>query len=429
MSSSSTHILDLDAFVHGVARARLGVWDWNLVTGDCIYSDSWYAMLGYAPGELQPSSDLWLELTHPDDRKNAIESGERHLRGEAPEIETELRLKRKDGTWLWVLDRGGIVERDELGRPTRMIGVQTDITKQKAAELDLERANERFRLALEASDVGIWEFDFATETSLWDSRTRQIFGLGGDDDRHTLKSWHTYLHPDDKASTEHAHESVGLDTQVIRYRIVLPSGQIRHVETFAKLVPGPHGTNRLFGTIRDVTAEMDQRAALQWAADHDGLTGLLNRTAFEDRLRTRLEAAGSNSVSVLIIDLDHFKAINDRGGHAAGDRALRQTANLLRWAVEGDDVARLGGDEFAVFVQGSVQEAEALANGILRAIEGLGTDANLSASIGVASSSGTYRSVGALIERADLACYEAKRSGRNRVSIAIGVELRADGHR
>ncbi|QYO78364.1 diguanylate cyclase [Devosia salina] len=427
MCSSSPHTLDFDAFVHGVTRARLGVWDWDLVTGDCVYSDSWYAMLGYASGELQPSSELWLELTHPDDRQRAIESGERHLRGETTEIETELRLKRKDGTWLWALDRGGIIERDELGRPTRMIGVQTDITKQKAAELDLERANERFRLALDASDVGVWEVDFATETSYWDSRTREIFGLGGDGESQPLNSWHAYLHPDDKASTEHAHENVGLETQVIRYRIVLPSAQIRHVETFAKLVPVPNGANRVIGTIRDVTVETDQRAALQWAADHDGLTGLLNRTAFKQRLRVSLAAAGANPVCVLIIDLDHFKAINDQGGHAAGDRALCQTANVLRWAVEGEDVARLGGDEFAAIVQGSVQEAETLANGIRRSIEGFGTDTKLSASIGVAGSSPTNRSASALIKSADLACYQAKRSGRNRVATAEGAVLRAEG--
>lgn len=97
------------------------------------------------------------------------------------------------------------------------------------------------------------------------------------------------------------------------------------------------------------------------------------------------------------------------------------------WALENDDVARLGGDEFAVFLQCSVQEGETLATGIRRSIERLGTDAKMSASIGIAGSLETSRSASAFIERADRACYEAKRSGRNRVATADGTVLRAEG--
>ncbi|TIR65898.1 MAG: PAS domain S-box protein, partial [Mesorhizobium sp.] len=92
-------------------RAQLGLWDWNLATGDCYYSPTWWKMLGYAEGELD-TSDLWLKLTHPDDCERALASGDRHIAGDTESIETELRLKHKDGRWVWVLDRGGIVERD-----------------------------------------------------------------------------------------------------------------------------------------------------------------------------------------------------------------------------------------------------------------------------------------------------------------------------
>ncbi|TGQ49539.1 GGDEF domain-containing protein, partial [Mesorhizobium sp. M1C.F.Ca.ET.212.01.1.1] len=94
-------------------------------------------------------------------------------------------------------DRGGIVERDANGHPIRLMGVQTDISKQKAAEAEREQVSVRFRLALAASGTGIWHHDIATRKSYWDTRTREIFGLVADTDEGTAELWHTYLHPDD----------------------------------------------------------------------------------------------------------------------------------------------------------------------------------------------------------------------------------------
>ncbi|RUX70852.1 PAS domain S-box protein, partial [Mesorhizobium sp. M2A.F.Ca.ET.040.01.1.1] len=154
-------------------RAHLGLWDWNLSAGDCYYSPTWSKMLGYEPGELANTPDLWLKLTHPDDRQRAQESGDRHIAGLVDSIETELRLRHKNGHWVWVLDRGGIVERDADGKPLRLMGVQTDITCQKEAEAALEQVNVRFRLALAASGTGIWHHDIGTRKTFWDARTRE----------------------------------------------------------------------------------------------------------------------------------------------------------------------------------------------------------------------------------------------------------------
>lgn len=408
--------LDIDAYLHGIVRARLGVWDWDLVTGACGYSASWFDMLGYAPDELKQTSDLWLELTHPDDRARAIESGERHLRGEADEIETEIRLKRKDGTWLWVLDRGGIVARDSDGRPTRMVGVQADISRQKEAERALQETNERFRLALEASDVGIWEFDPVSQTSFWDARTREIFGVDSGLDPQQLRTWQHYLHPEDREMAERRHDAVGTTTEVIRYRIIRDDSKVRHVETFARLA-GPLGTQRrLTGTIRDITEDVERRAALKWAAEHDGLTGLLTRATFEHHLSERLKDRERPAGTVLYIDIDHFKAINDSGGHDAGDAALRQIADVLRWTAETGLAARMGGDEFAILLDISLDAAGTLADRIIQAVRRLSANAGtaaLSASIGIAVAC-PGETVRDLLKRADQACYAAKRGGRGR---------------
>lgn len=335
--------LRADIFEQGIRRARLGVWDWDLIKDECQYSNSWFAMLGYSQGELQVSSDLWLELTHPDDRARALESGERHIRGEAEEIETELRLKHKSGHWLWVLDRGGVVERDVHGRATRVVGVQVDISRQKAVEQQLQMVNERFRTAMEATDLGLWEYDIETKRSLWDGPTRAIFGLNPEGAEQPGAFWNCFLHPEDRERTELAHGAIGAETRAIRYRIIRLDGQVRHVETFAHLVPNPDGTARLVGSIRDVTDDVRGREALAWAASHDALTGLLTRAAFEERLQCRLAATDGQPMSLLYIDLDHFKQVNDTRGHAAGDLVLREVARTLLLKAKFCDVARLGG--------------------------------------------------------------------------------------
>ncbi|MCX8281009.1 PAS domain-containing protein [Phyllobacterium sp. 0TCS1.6C] len=243
--------------------AGLGVWDSNLVTGQCYYSPTWKRMLGYRPEELGDRSDLWLTLIHPDDRLRAVESGERHVKGLSDSVETEFRLRHKDGYWVWVLDRGRVVEWDADGKPTRMIGVQTDITSQKQVESQLKFSNERVQLALDAGQIGLWEFDPATETVYWDRRMREIFGLPPGERTIARETWHELLHPDDAASAEAQIEST-LETgqpAKMRYRIVKPDGDIRHVIALARRVT--HGASTLLmGSIWDVTDEVVGAEAL-----------------------------------------------------------------------------------------------------------------------------------------------------------------------
>lgn len=407
----SSYVLD-----HGIRRARLGVRDWDLQTDQCAYSDSWFEMLGYRPGEIEQTSDLWMRLTHPDDLEVAQESGDRHLRGETSEIETELRLRHKDGRWIWVLDRGGVVERDSHGRPTRMIGMQADITRQKTAEIELQGLNERFRIALDATDVGIWEFDHGTDKSYWDERTCRIFGLA--EQRGPGDDWHAFLHPDDQASAVLAHEAVSENTSEIPYRIIRKDGEVRHVTSLARLVTAPGRSDRVVGTIRDVTEQVNRTQALAWAATHDSLTGLLNRAEFERLVEKQLSRRRAGcDLAVLYIDLDYFKAVNDAGGHAAGDTALCEAATVLSVLGSVGCVARLGGDEFAVSGEWSRSEAERLARTIIDAIGNTETakrlHVDLGASVGIAFLDESCRTVSDFIARADDACFAAKARGRN----------------
>ena len=244
--------------------AGLGVWDSNLVTGQCYYSSTWKKMLGYREDELGDRGDLWLTLIHPDDRQRAIESGERHISGETSQIETEFRLRHNDGHWVWVLDRGRVVEWDAAGKPTRMIGVQTDITDQKNAEHHLTLLNERIQLALDAGQVGLWHFNIETETVLWDRRMREIFGIGPGPEEVPRVTWHKLLHPDDAAMAERAIEDTFKTGAPMKmsYRIVKPNGEIRHVLALARLVRHESVASMLMGSIWDITEQVLSAEAL-----------------------------------------------------------------------------------------------------------------------------------------------------------------------
>ncbi|MBX3567730.1 MAG: EAL domain-containing protein [Rhizobiaceae bacterium] len=407
-------------------RAQLGVWDWNLRTGDCYYAPTWAKMLGYTLAELPDRSDLWLQLTHPDDRERATASGDRHLAGLTEMIETEMRFRHKDGHWVWVLDRGGIVERDAEGKPLRMIGVQTDITRQKATEAQLEQVNARFRLALAASGTGIWHHDNGSATSFWDARTREIYGVPGDACEVSGTLWHTFLHPEDRVEAERAHEAVIGSDQVsaVRYRIVRRDGEVRYIESLLRFIDDPQSSGQLLGTVRDVTEEQRRQLELAHAARHDALTGLLNRTAFDAVMAERIAALGAAPLAVLYVDLDFFKALNDFAGHAAGDSALRKVAAAMRACLPHQAVAaRLGGDEFSILAPvADVEQAQALAAVLLEAVSAAdlgdaGPRQRLGASIGIALVRDRETLPADALACADDACYAAKASGRGRAAV------------
>jgi diguanylate cyclase (GGDEF)-like protein/PAS domain S-box-containing protein len=407
--------------------AHLGVWDWNLSTGECFYSASWKRMLGYEPGELEDHPDLWIDLVHPDDRQRAIESGERHMAGETAWIETEFRLRHKDGSWRWIIDRGGIVERDTGGRATRLIGVQTDITSQKNAERELERLNQRFRLALDASGIGIWQYDVDSERVYWDERMREIYGIGHGPSEVPRSLWHEHLHDQDAEETERRTFAIFDDREPIKlnYRIVRSDGEVRHVESLVQFVSGNGASERLVGTIRDVTDEQAQQRVLARAATHDPLTGVLNRAAFDEALADAIEGAVTQPFALFYIDLDHFKALNDYSGHAAGDAALKSVTGNLQLALPpGARVGRLGGDEFAAIAPcQDVSAAEHLGEDLLQAVRQSDTGAaawrqQLAASIGICVVDDDNLTATDLLAKADDACYAAKSAGRNCCSIA-----------
>jgi PAS domain S-box-containing protein len=110
---------------------NLGLWDWHVPTGAVHFGGNWASMLGYTPGEIEPHVRAWEELVHPDDRQEVDKQLSRHLHGETEVYEVEHRLRAKSGAWIWILDRGRIIERDSSGRPIRAVGIHADIHEQR----------------------------------------------------------------------------------------------------------------------------------------------------------------------------------------------------------------------------------------------------------------------------------------------------------
>lgn len=129
--------------------ADLGLWDWNVQTGEVYYDERFIRMLGYTPEEFAPRLSTWENLLHPEDAPRVQAALKAHLAGQTDIYETEHRLRGKSGQWVWVLDCGRVLEKDEQGRPLRAVGTHLDITARKEAEAELSRRMEQLKHANE----------------------------------------------------------------------------------------------------------------------------------------------------------------------------------------------------------------------------------------------------------------------------------------
>lgn len=166
--------------------AQDGVWDWDIAEGRMVYSKIWASMLGYDLDELQTDKSTWLFLIHPEDHAKANSLLEAHLREDNPQYETEVRLRHKSGYYIWVLDRGRVVSRDENGIPLRMTGTHRNITARKEAELALEIRNRIAEIFLIGQDPSKYQLLLETVIKGTESSCG-FFGTMDEDD--SLRVW------------------------------------------------------------------------------------------------------------------------------------------------------------------------------------------------------------------------------------------------
>ena len=246
------------------------------------------------------------------------------------------------------------------------------------------------------------------------------------------------VHPDDLAAVlaEEEEDMNGTSTSFeSEYRMLTRDGRIVWVRDEAVLRRDAEGRPRYDGLLIDVTDRKRIESQLQFFAEHDHLTGLRNRRRFLDELDLEIRRGRRHDepVSVLMLDLDKLKDVNDTLGHSAGDSLIRATAEALRSRLrESDTVARLGGDEFAILARGAgAVEAAEIAEDLVVAIRE--ASASLApaleptgASVGVAELRRRFTTPDQALAAADAAMYEAKRRGGGRVAMQAADRTRVE---
>lgn len=429
--------------------AGQGVWEADLTqksSGNRVYySPTWRKMRGFGLNEVVDSSETaWLERVHPQDRERV---GLHILQaGQLPRKVFEYRERHQDGHYIWIQSRGAPVEFDTNGRPTKLIGTDTDVTELKKIENRSKSLAQRLELALSVSKIGVFETDVETKQVLCDAYILKILGLPEDRLVISQDEFARTLHPDD------AKELLAADAEAIAnrsafastFRIIRPNGEVRTVASHTTYFEDEDGASKLIGTNWDITDDValhesllsaNQLADVRYAeleiakrklerqALLDPLTGLPNRRYLEDVLDKLADEEGT-AVSVLHMDLDRFKQINDNMGHIAGDLVLRHVAQLLeRLATPARFVARVGGDEFVIVCPGQRDHdqlacfAEVLCVGLQQPFQCQGRPLRLGGSIGIAVHDEGRLDSGRLLLNADAALYRAKAEGRNRYEI------------
>jgi len=368
----------------------------------------------------------FFDVTHPDDQAWGLEILDTLGSGSSNVYRVEKRYLRPYGPIAW----GNLsisALRDAAGRPTACFVVVEDITDRKRAERSLRESEETFRLVADLAPVGIFRTDADAQCQFVNRRWCQLAGLSPDEAYGS--GWRDAVHPEDRARSRNewvsAFES-GTEYSG-EYRVAKPDGTIMWVALTAVALTDDTGVvSGFLGTVTDITHRRAAEAALRDRALHDVLTGLPNRSLFFDRLDQALArlGRGASQITVLYVDLDGFKELNDTFGHAVGDDVLRGVADRLRRAIRpGDTVARLGGDEFVLLLT-DFQDTTASLLVALRVQQELAdpipchdTVCVIGASVGVASTADPSTPPNELVRRADSALYTAKRLGKGRIEI------------
>ena len=244
------------------AGAREGVWDWNVESGEVVYSPRWKEMLGYQGDEIFPHVNAWEKLLHPDDRTRADALNDAVIRGQST-YEGEFRLLHREGHYITVLTRG-LPIRNAAGAVIRIVGTHLDITERKRTESDLRESEERLTLAFAGAQEGIWDWNLETDAVNYSSRWKQMLGYADDEIESHISAWERLVHPDDRALADQAHDSVarGQPTYEAEFRLRHKDGH--YVQILSRGFPvrrEPGGrVVRIVGTHFDLTERRKREA-------------------------------------------------------------------------------------------------------------------------------------------------------------------------
>jgi len=406
----------------------IGVAEWNLHTGQSYASGRWHALLGDPTGQFSDRLPEVLARLHPDDRSAVDALLAPTLRPATGHLRQEVRLRVQD-LWCWFDLNLKICERDTVGAPVRLLATLMDIEAQRGAQ---ERQHLSSNLFMHLHE-GLLITDAEMRVLDANPTYSRITGVPREELLGTVPSLLSPgLDADPSSQVQNAAMWADLHTgghwigEVIERR---RNGDPCALHVTVSCVNGPEGDLRYHVlVVSDITEQRLQSERIERQAHFDELTRLPNRAHLSQLLIEAMRMAESDGhlLAVCYLDLDHFKAINERLGHQAGDRLLAELAIRLRGALRSrgtaraDIAARLGGDEFALLLHaGSVEEARFAVERVLRLVAQPfmvaphGEASVVTASVGVTVYPLDGSDADTLLRHADHAMYGAKQAGRN----------------
>ncbi len=406
----------------------IGIWELNVASGELIWDARMYQLFGAtSSGRISPVA-LWERRVHPDDLPGLQDAIGQATHGDRL-LDRDYRIVLDDGE-IRHLRGTARATRDREGRPTRLIGANWDITELRDLAADL--AEDRSLLSVTLESIG--------DAVITTNARGQITWLNPVAER--LTGWTSLeaigrmltqvLHIVDEATREPMADPVKACLEQGR-RVAGSASTLllsRNGDEFGiqdSIAPIRRDDGTVLGTVlvfHDVSEQRRLTGEMSWRANHDALTGLVNRTEFEARMGRLLHSAqeSGGEHALMYIDLDQFKLVNDACGHAVGDLLLQQMARMLTDSVRArDTVARLGGDEFAILMERcTIEQAQRVAQKLCDRMDHFrfvheDRRFRVGLSIGLVPVDRRWQTTAAIQQAADTACYAAKEAGRNRV--------------
>jgi len=380
-------------------------------------SPKWTQLLGHEPHEV--AGQAIENFVHPEDVELCRIFLERIITSGKAQAGIQYRIKKKSGQWQWHESNASLLKQGNDGAAV-FLAVARDVTEKKEMEEALYESNDRLENLLLELPVAIMIIDYNTREILEINQNAMLI-LGYSGEQLVGRKCTDYVCPMKKGECPILDQ--GMEANHSEQEVINASGE--RVPVHKSAITMHHdGRNVILECFTDISRMKEMERRLQEMAQTDELTGLCNRRYFVEQ--ARLELARSkrygNPVSMIGFDIDHFKHINDRFGHPAGDAVLRAISRISRETLrETDIIARVGGEEFGVILpECAIDSAGIAAERLRKSIEACvcefeGIRIQCTISLGIAQYSAGQDDLEGLMKRTDKALYRAKDAGRNRI--------------
>ena len=242
-----------------------GIWEWKPQENKTFYSNRWLEMLGFKPEEFTDDDYEWRSRIHPDDLAFTFSDISQNLLGKTDSFSHEYRFRNKEGNYLWIFNRGKVVERNAAGEAIRVVGSHSDVSKLKQSEQALKENETRLSLAVKAGGVGIWDWDIVTDKLTWDDQMFVLYGVNKNDFTSAYDAWVNGVYEADKQrGDEEIQKAIkGEKDFNTEFRVQYVTGEIRTIRALATVLRDKEGNAiRMIGTNWDITAEKEAIAQI-----------------------------------------------------------------------------------------------------------------------------------------------------------------------